>query len=182
MGRDYVYAHDPGEHFVYASWHLYVAAMTGGLDQRGMDLPAHEHVYVPAGLEDVTPSFPDEDCLLPGVACWLTQRHMAHVSGGLRITGRQLSSVLAASRTRSGTTRRLARHAPPFAYGHWIEDGDDNASVVHDDGHVRRLRVGAGRRRGGLVYSWWRVLRRAIILALLLTGATTCALCLTSVN
>lgn len=183
VGREYEFAHDPGTHFVYASWHLYVAAaMTLRAAGRPLTKEAwialvHEHVYVPAGLGDVTPSFPDEDCLLPGIACWLTQRHMAHVSGGLRITGRQLARVLATTpHAFWNDSAALARHAPtPFAYGHWIENGDANATAVHvTTGMYGAYAWVQEDVVGVLVYSWWRALRRVLLLTLVMTGAVTC--------
>ena len=195
VGTDYAFTDDPGARFVYASWHLYVAAaMTLRAARRPLTKAAwidlvHEHVYVPAGLGHVTPAFPNADCLLPGVACWLAQRHMAHVSGGLRITGHQLSSVLATTPNAFWEDSvALARNASTlFAYGHWIEDGANaTTTTVHVTSGMHGAYAwvtGREEERGVvavLVYSWWSALRRAILLALVFAGATTLAIMWTS--
>lgn len=188
VGR-YDFSHAPGTTFVYASWHLYVAAaMALRAAQQPLTKAAwvalvRAHVYAPAGV-GAAPDFPDTDCLFLHLGCWLTQRDVPHFSGGLRISGRDVARVLRA--TNASFWREavdLARQAAtPFAFGHWIEASPSGGTVHVTSGmHGAYAWYDAGDAHYAvLAYSWWRALRRIVLLSVVFAGGCTAGLLLRS--
>ena len=182
----YNFVHAPGDSFLYVSWHLYVAAAMAMLasnrsltKESWVDM-VYSHVYVPSGLEHVRPDFPERDCLLFGsFLCWLHQRDVPHFSGGLRITGRQLSAIMAMIFYNSTLSRDFledaARNATvaPFSHGHWIKRSVHYSSGMHGtyawiDRDQQYYAV--------LVRSWWTELRSILHWSFGLTAGLFCVM------